>query len=84
MSNLVVILVMLDPQWSLSVVGKPSAKRPEAVMVSVLLIFDGMVLLRRSCNRSGMTRPLWVWSVVSDGPAVCAGEGRVASRFEFG
>ena len=50
------ILVALGPQSSLSVVGKPSAKRPEAVMVSVILIFDGMVLLRRSCNRSGMTR----------------------------
>ena len=60
--DLVVILVMLGPQSSLSVVGKPSAKRPEAVMVSVFPIFDGMVLLRRSCNRSGMTR-LVVWSV---------------------
>ena len=60
--DLVVILVILGPQSSLSVVGKPSAKRPEAVMVSVFPIFDGMVLLRRSCNRSGMTR-LVVWSV---------------------
>ena len=60
--DLVVILVALGPQSSLSVVGKPSAKRPEAVMVSVFPIFDGMVLLRRSCNRSGMTR-LVVWSV---------------------
>jgi len=60
--DLVVILVMLGPQSSLSVVGKPSAKRPEAVMVSVFPIFDGMVLLRRSCNRSGMTR-LVVWFV---------------------
>ena len=61
--HLVVILVLcLGPQWSLSVVGKPSAKRPEAVMVSVFPIFDGMVLLRRSCNRSGMTR-LVAWFV---------------------
>ena len=60
--DLVVILVALGPQSSLSVVGKPSAKRPEAVMASVFPIFDGMVLLRRSCNRSGMTR-LVVWSV---------------------
>ena len=31
-------------------------------MVSVFPIFDGMVLLRRSCNRSGMTR-LVAWFV---------------------
>ena len=78
------ILVALGPQSSLSVVGKPSAKRPEAVMVSVILIFDGMVLLRRSCNRSGMTRLEGLYGGVAYGCAQPGQERRVAFSLSEG